>query len=672
MATAGSALGQNSNQFYLAAQYDWGAARGFFFAVEGTPGNKQPANLDSAHLILGVGDGHNWHFITGSTAWTRDTRYETRAVIQNGSAEITLNGRRLAKMDCQFVPATGPMLYDQQSSVERAPAAYSIKQKDLQVGSAGKSIQLLAGSKNGSPASGGATLAPQLLLLNPAAGGPQADIKTGNSITIQAAFEFSPRLNARALAPFIDQYGQSIQANWPEKVRSDADLKSAAESESSKFAQWGPVKKFDRYGGLLNAPWTQKPTGFFYVIKHNGKDWLITPLGNPCFYIGVCDAPAPRLWPTPVEHREYLYHWLPSKTGQFAAAWSVNPWGQPNETDVHYFAFHTANLIRKFGDDWQTKANHSAVERAQMLGFSGFGKWSEGHLGVPDLPVLFPAAHDLVKHPDIFDPAVRQQLTQSLHDQIDPRKNDPWLLGWSIGNEQDEEIKPDEITQILSMNDSTPAKRAFLEMARRDGFSGALSTPENIEKLRQYYESELYKFFYTTVKSIDPNHLYFGSWVTPNWWINETDWKIDAANSDVVGFDWYAHNFGDPPAPRLIALSGKPVLCGEFSFPPTYSGQRGYGTYNIHSQSDADEGQMYTRWIQDAAKNKQCVGVFYFQYRDQPLTGRGPGDAPDSVVIGEDYAFGLVDVTDRIKWDFAEQVRKANLAAAQERVGSKN
>jgi hypothetical protein len=65
------------------------------------------------------------------------------------------------------------------------------------------------------------------------------------------------------------------------------------------------------------------------------------------------------------------------------------------------------------------------------------------------------------------------------------------------------------------------------------------------------------------------------------------------------------------------------------------------------------------------------VGVCYFQYRDQPLTGRGPANGSDELVQGEHFAFGLVDVTDRLKWDFVKRVRDANLGAARARLDGK-
>jgi len=44
------------------------------------------------------------------------------------------------------------------------------------------------------------------------------------------------------------------------------------------------------------------------------------------------------------------------------------------------------------------------------------------------------------------------------------------------------------------------------------------------------------------------------------------------------------------------------------------------------------------------------------------VTRRGPGRG-SNLVYGEHYAFGIVDVTDKPKWDLVEHMRDANLAA---------
>ena len=96
--------------------------------------------------------------------------------------------------------------------------------------------------------------------------------------------------------------------------------------------------------------------------------------------------------------------------------------------------------------------------------------------------------------------------------------------------------------------------------------------------------------------------------------------------------------------------------------------QRGSGRYGpVHAKDDAEAGELYRKWVRDAAANPYCVGLGWFTYRDQPLTGRGPGRG-DRLVIGEHFAFGLITITDRPKWDLVRRMRSANLQAARWRL----
>jgi hypothetical protein len=302
--------------------------------------------------------------------------------------------------------------------------------------------------------------------------------------------------------------------------------------------------------------------------------------------------------------------------------------------------------------------------------------------GIPDVAVLGRGEiPSLVRHPDGFDPAIRARWTELLKKQVEPRKNDSYLIGWSVGNEFDENIAAADVVKIMAMAADVPARRALYEHALNQLYNGdedklrgawkdgAPPPPSDVEQMRRFYADAYYRFIYETVKSIDPAHLYLGMWVTPNWWANEADWDLIAPHCDVIGYDHYAKEFAAEPVRRLLAKHDKPVLCGEFSCPPDYSGERGFGRYPNSSTTEAEAGEHYAKWLRAAAREPKCVGVFYFQYRDQPITGRGPlpGPATD-LVHGENFAFGIVDVTDRLKWEFAEKVRDANLRAAEARL----
>jgi uncharacterized protein (TIGR03437 family) len=128
--------------------------------------------------------------------------------------------------------------------------------------------------------------------------------------------------------------------------------------------------------------------------------------------------------------------------------------------------------------------------------------------------------------------------------------------------------------------------------------------------------------------------------------------------------------FEDSLLRSLAQSTGKPIFLGEFSFPPSYNLLRGYEVYAAASASDdADAGAQYQTNLQAAAHNPWCVGVAWFEYRDEPVAGRGfLGETDLDLVEGEDYAFGMVDVADRPKYDLVNPVRTTNLAMAQRRL----
>jgi hypothetical protein len=79
-------------------------------------------------------------------------------------------------------------------------------------------------------------------------------------------------------------------------------------------------------------------------------------------------------------------------------------------------------------------------------------------------------------------------------------------------------------------------------------------------------------------------------------------------------------------------------------------------------------GNVYEQWVRDATASPYCVGLLFFHYRDQPLTGRSLGKVK-SLTGGEHFAFGIMDVTDTPKWDLVTTMRQANLKAAAWRLG---
>ncbi len=169
--------------------------------------------------------------------------------------------------------------------------------------------------------------------------------------------------------------------------------------------------------------------------------------------------------------------------------------------------------------------------------------------------------------------------------------------------------------------------------------------------LRRYADT----YFHTVAAAIrrhDPHHLFLGGRFAVN-----TPEAVAACAQycDVVSFNVYAdlpqHGF-DAGAMRKL---DRPVLISEFHFGSADRGPFGSGVVSVASESQ--RGPAYARFVAAAAGDPQVVGVHWFQYADQPVSGR--------LLDGENSHVGLVGITDIPFGRFVEAVRAANLQAAQ-------
>jgi len=572
------------------------------------------------------------------------------------------------------------------------------------------------------------------------------------TIKVTATFRLDPALTDVVQA-YIDQYGQAIKASWPTKVSKPKDLTDSVQAEVKWLQRNREPLNLDKYGGVKNTWTAVKSNGFYQVAQHNNRFFLVSPLGNPLFYLGVTSVDA---YPTPVtpsSSRGQFFASLPSAAGLYASAYSAQG------AD---FSFIVANQLRKYCTQDETNctlpvppppppqaacpaspcsltnlSTDLETVRLTSWGFSGEGKFfsqmrlSNGPLRLPAFPVLehdpskvppgFPSVKNLVLHPDPFDTKKTSckidpnttlcQLVAVLESQMVPYKGDRSIVGWSMGNEKAEIIQSSEIESILQMGGTVPAKRSLVLHALNDIYGGdpqklgnawgippteqqdlfdavpklpdlekASGQPPvlDLENLREFYEDAYYSLFYNTVTQLDPNHLYFGSWILTGDSSLAQDWAIAAKYCDVIGFDDFLPGPLSSDLADLFASTGKPVLLGAWGVPSDYGGTRGFG-WNSYTKamtlSDSDSGDAYNKKLTSFAANPYVVGAMLFDYYDEPLTGRGGGSTkndPDDALlgsadleIGEDFAFGLLDTTDTPKYDFVNKVRAANCSVLE-------
>ena len=189
------------------------------------------------------------------------------------------------------------------------------------------------------------------------------------------------------LTGLIDRYGQYSRADWPEKIRSDEQLRSAYAAEAAQLHDWErrtPAR--DRFGGLLGGP-VFEASGFFRTEKRGGRWWLVTPEGHPFWSLGVnaVTADGSRTY---VEGREPMFAELPAEGEPLAAFFGEGDdrrgvAAQAGRRFGHgrWFDFLGANRQRiapqasadQLAGEWRQRT----LERLSAWGFNSLGNWSD-------------------------------------------------------------------------------------------------------------------------------------------------------------------------------------------------------------------------------------------------------------------------------------------------------
>jgi hypothetical protein len=685
----------------LADQSDFVNNRGFLLYLEAIESNASvPCRISNMKLILAVGDGSQFRYIINNTSWQQDRDYTVRAEVRNGQSQIFLDNTPLESQATSFVAASGPVGMNRvvNSEAGRTELFWYNSQTTLTSGTSTANLFM-----------------PQFPLqlferLRDTRGSFTADASQG--VTITARFRLAAAAEPQLFAPFVDKYGQSVHANYA-KIVADSDFATRNTDEQTRIANWLPQVNVDSYGAPLTPPWTDSPTGFYRIKKVNNFWWLLTPEGKPVFYIGLNALPAiydPLASSTITTGREWLFAEQPPSAFRDGVA------GRS--------FFYNWNLSRKYGSTWEVATWNRTMDRFRAWGFSGAGKWKSAvptaiapnvtRQGVtPEIPVLpiWNFGPNVVTAPgidgnplalpDVFDVGVRSQLEVFVNNQMGSRKSDPYIVGWSMGNETHGIVMPQHVRNLLASPTQTSAKIALIDYAIDTIYGGNITTlarawqvtvttriqlyagflsnlpPADVENMRGYFERQLLKTYYDTVKRVDPGHLYFGFWIVPGWWVTSDDWRNLAEFTDVVGYDHYTAVHNPTLYRDLNGVLDKPIFNGEFSFPPNYGGQRGFNTAfpaapGVASFDEAEAASRYTAFLQAARQDPNCIGVGYFAYIDQMITGRSVGDpfgtARPPIVQGENFAFGLVDVSDTPKQGLVDAVRSANRDAVSTRL----
>jgi len=407
--------------------------------------------------------------------------------------------------------------------------------------------------------------------------------------------------------PVVDRFGQWKKAGWKGKFASLNELQAAwkAEQVRGEFPE-----NWSRYGGWLQLRF--EPSGFFRVQQHqDGRWWFVDPEGYAFFSTGMdCVRPTSE---TPVEGREFLFEALPAGSGRTAD-------------------FYRSNVMLRFGaQEWQSLWKQWQEKRLRSWGFNTIANWSDPLMFRPAaLPYVTSirasvGARNWVGFPDVFAPEYRAAVEREIAAQVTASKDDKFLIGYFVGNEPrwHERRLVERIRDDAEPSATRDHVRAWLA---REG-----DTAANRERLLEELARAYYGSLRDAIRKEDKNHMvlgirYAGSVPDPVLRANDV--------FDIFSINIYAFAPSREQIDRITARLKKPVLIGEFHFGAP---ERGLAPSLVAVRDQQQRGVAYQYYVEQAAAHPAVIGTHYFQWIDQPPTGR---------FDGENYNLGFVSLQD--------------------------
>ena len=475
--------------------------------------------------------------------------------------------------------------------------------------------------------------------------------------------------------PMIDKYGQFKHRNWEGKIKVDSDFKKRLVEEAKFNKSLGKIKNRDKFGGLVNPKYKFDATGRFRVQKIEDKWFFITPEGNLFWSLGINSIGD--FTPTLYSEREFYFEKIDKnflQKGRYH-------FGAFNDERVgkscDYYNFIKLNQTIKYGEfKWWDFAKRS-LDRMDCWGFNTIGSFSRWECQLafrkPFIYQVFSPHCGSLKittkdfkgywgpFQEYFNPNFKEQLKRRLLENAHVVKS-PYCIGVLVDNELSWQEKNGMLGRgVLSTPENQYTKIAAIKMLKEKynnsisllnkAWGSSFATWDALLKNTTdlTFKTEAFKadtclidkmiaekYFKTVREAINEvvgkDVLYISCRFA---WRASIPVKTASEICDVIGMNVYAH----APSPMLNLPKGiveKPVIIGEFSFAAGHKGNFVSDGW-CFVRSDEERVDCINYYINDALANPLIIGAHWFQWQDQPMTGREDGEA---------FGFGLLDICD--------------------------
>lgn len=465
----------------------------------------------------------------------------------------------------------------------------------------------------------------------------------------------------------VDEFGQWKEKDWPGKIYSFDQLKTAMRANEGP-AEY-PFPEWNKWGGDSTRK-LKEGTGFFSTFKSRDGRWhLVDPDGCDYFSLGPCGTRPGD--PCRVDSLEELCDWLPHVDHpQYKELYNIGTrrrtaYMPPDRYKM--ISFNALNLKRVYGDNWMKKWEEISHHILMKHGINSQGNFpglnvNDGKSKIPYVREIpnFPTTDILIfrDFPDVLSPEYREKSSEYAR-QLEDCKDDVWMIGYFLRNEPEFNFVEglaiaDEVLHNPAM---TYCRVGFIEFLRgRYGTIEALNQawgadfncfadfekpinscsstyPKSEPDIREFSVHLICEYIRIpslACRAVDENHLNLGlRWSKAN----NPDMMVGWEYFDVFSVNCY--DFDPTRDMDFVVNAGVdlPILIGEFHCGALDRGLPATGLKGVTNQEE--RGVMWRYFVEKCATHPYGVGAHWFQYNDQFCLGR---------FDGENYQIGMVDI----------------------------
>ena len=389
----------------------------------------------------------------------------------------------------------------------------------------------------------------------------------------------------------------------------------------------------DQYGGITNAGFTGKATGFFHTEIVNGRTYIIDPLGNPYFAVGMNTV---ELGATENQ-----------KAATVAKYGSAENFYSSISQELRSIGVNTV-----WGGEWKKllAAQSEDLYLGTIIG-TGIvsGYMSSLKLSNNNSSIKFKHNNTM----NVFDPDFVTFANTKTASVVDQYGNDPRIIGWTSDNEISAQASMLYDYLTIDPSDQRNAfsyATAWAFLRARTGKANP-STEDITHELGEEFKAFVYDRYYRVVtnalKNAGAKQMYMGNRIHSENRTSEGYLRAASQYVDVLTVNLY----GGPEPPintieYMYRYSGKSIVVTEF-----YAKAQDATDMNgipLMNQTNAgwivktqeDRAAHYENYVLLLLESRCCVGWTWYRFRDNDQ--RVYRDDNNNVYVDHDVTAGAI------------------------------